>query len=152
VKRLKEMLDSHNVKYVIISHSPAYTAQEIAAAAHIHGQAMAKTVMVEIDGKMAMAVLPASSQIDFDRLKQALGAIHVELAAEEEFKGICPDCEVGAMPPFGSLYGIDLYMDHSLNQDEDIYFNAGSHRELVKMALQDYVALMKPHIISFGAK
>ncbi len=152
VKRLKEMLDSHNVKYVIISHSPAYTAQEIAATAHIHGKEMAKTVMVEVDGKMAMAVLPASLQIDFGRLKQALGAHQVELAAEEEFKGICPDCEVGAMPPFGSLYGIDLYMDHSLNQDEDIYFNAGSHRELVKMALKDYVALIKPHIFSFSVK
>ncbi len=150
VKRLKDLLETEHIKYVQISHSPAYTAQEIAATAHIHGKEMAKTVMVRIDGKIAMAVLAASAQVDFNRLLQALGARQVELASEEEFKGICPDCEVGAMPPFGPLYGVDLYLEHALTQDEEIYFNAGSHRELLKMAVKDYMALMKPRILSFA--
>lgn len=152
VKRLKELLDQQQVKYVLVSHSPAYTAQEIAAVAHIPGREMAKTVMVRVDGKICMAVLPASRQIDFTRFKQATGADQVELVAEEEFKGVCPDCEVGAMPPFGSLYDLDLFVDHTLSEDDEIYFNAGTHRELIKMSFGDYHKITKPKIITFCRK
>ncbi|HUT84567.1 MAG TPA: YbaK/EbsC family protein, partial [Thermodesulfobacteriota bacterium] len=108
VKKLKDFLDNQNIKYVTISHSPTYTAQEIAASAHIPGKVMAKTVMVKIDGKMAMAVLPASCKVDFDLLKKAAGASTVGLASEQEFKNLFPECEIGAMPPFGNLYGIEV--------------------------------------------
>ena len=102
VKKLKDFLDAEKVKYIMISHSQAFTAQETAASAHISGKELAKTVMVKIDGKMAMAVLPASYRVDFELLKKAAGAKEAELATEDEFKGMFPGCDVGAMPPFGN--------------------------------------------------
>ncbi len=111
-RKLKEFLDSHNIKYVTISHSPSYSAQEIAASAHIPGKELAKTVMVKINGKMAMAVLPASYKVEFDLLKEVASASKVELASEQEFKDMFPDCEIGAMPPFGNLYGMEVFVAH----------------------------------------
>ncbi len=150
VKRLKAFLDEHHVKYVTISHSRAYTAQEIAAKAHIPGREMAKTVMVKIDGTMAMAVLPASFQIDFDLLREATGAREVELATEAEFKDLFPECEPGAMPPFGNLYGMDVFVANRLAEDEEIAFNAGTHTELIKMAYPDFVRLVQPVVLQFS--
>ena len=108
--KIKEFLDSQQVKYVTISHSATYTAQEVAASAHVRGKDLAKTVMVTLDGKMAMAVLPASRKIDFDLLRQAAGVEDAQLAGERAFSDIFPGCEVGAMPPFGNLYGMDVYV------------------------------------------
>jgi Ala-tRNA(Pro) deacylase len=152
VKTLREFLDSHHVRYVVISHSPAFTAQEIAASAHISGKELAKTVMVRIDGKMAMAVLPASSKVDFDRVKAAAGAKRVELAGEEEFQDTFPGCEVGAMPPFGNLYGLDVYVSDRLAEDDEIAFNAGSHSELIRLAYTDFEKLVAPKVarITYG--
>ena len=141
VKKVKELLDSHGVKYVIITHSPAFTAQEIAASAHIPGKELAKTVMVRLDGKMAMAVLPASFKVNFDLVKEAAGASDVGLASEEEFRDMFPECEVGAMPPFGGLYGMEVYVSHRLAEDEEIAFNAGSHTELIRLAYKDFERL-----------
>lgn len=152
VKRLKEFLDSHSIKYVIISHSRAFTAQETAVSAHVPVKELAKTVMVKIDGKMAMAVLPASSKIDFDLLEKATGSGKVEIASEKEFKDMFPECEVGAMPPFGNLYGMDVFVAESLTEDEETAFNAGSHRELVKMAYKDFEKLVKPKIVKFSVE
>ncbi len=149
VKRLKEFLDSHNMKYVTISHSRAFTAQETATSAHIPRKELAKTVMVKADGKMAMAVIPASYKVDFDLLKKATGSSKIELADEEEFKELFPECEVGAMPPFGNLYGMDVFVAKSLTEDEEIAFNAGSHRELVRMAYKDFERLVKPRVMKF---
>ena len=149
VKRLKEFLDTNNIKYVIISHSRVFTAQETATSAHISGKELAKTVMVKIDGKMAMAVLPASYKVDFDLLKKTTGSSKVEIASEKEFKDLFPECEVGAMPPFGNLYGMDVFVAKSLAEDEEIAFNAGSHRELVKMAYKDFERLVKPKVMKF---
>jgi Ala-tRNA(Pro) deacylase len=151
VKRLKEFLDSNNIKYVSISHSPAYTAQAIAASAHVSGKELAKTVMVKVDGKIAMAVLPASFQVDFDKMKEATGAKTVELATELEFKDLFPECEVGAMPPFGNLYDMDVFAAAKLAEDEEIAFNAGSHTELIKLAYADFERLVKPKVIAFSA-
>ena len=151
VKKLKEFLDKNKVKYVAISHSKAYTAMEIAAAAHIVGKELAKTVMVKIDGRMAMAVLPASHRVDLDLLQKAAKAKKVEIADEAEFKGLFPDCELGAMPPFGNLYGLDVYTAKSLAEDEEIAFNAGSFTELIKLAYQDYEKLVKPVLGKFSA-
>ena len=149
IKKLKDYLDSHHIKYVIISHSPAFTAQEIAAYAHIPGKEMAKTVMLKVDGKMTMAVLPASYHIHFHELKSAIRAKDLELANEREFRDLFPECEVGAMPPFGHLYGVKMMVAQSLTEDEEIAFNAGSHRELVKMAYADYEKLTQPAVVDF---
>lgn len=144
VTRLKEFLDRENVKYVTIGHSPAFTAQEIAERAHIPGKELAKTVMVKIDGKLAMIVVPASEHVRLAHLKEALGADEVELAGEYEFKERFPDCETGAMPPFGNLYDIPVFVSATLREDDEIAFNAGSHSELIRMAYADFERLVKP--------
>jgi Ala-tRNA(Pro) deacylase len=152
VQKLREFLDKEQVKYVAIQHSPAYTAQEIAASAHVRGKELAKTVIVTFDGRMAMAVLPASRKVGFDLLRTAAGANNVQLASEQAFRDMFPGCEVGAMPPFGNLYGMDVYVSKSLAQDEEIAFNAGSHVELIRMAYKDFERLVKPKVaqIAFG--
>lgn len=152
VQRLKEFLDSHAVRYVVITHSPAFTAQEIAAHAHIPGKELAKTVMVNIDGAMAMAVLPAAFNVDFAAMENELGAMRVELATENEFRDLFPQCELGAMPPFGNLYGMPVYVARKLAEDETIAFNAGTHRELVRLAYKDFERLVQPRVITFAAK
>ena len=151
-KRLKEFLDGHGVKYVSISHSPAFTAQEIAASAHIPGKDLAKTVMVTVDGQMVMAVLPASYKVILSLLKEATGAEHVALAGEREFRDRFPDCEIGAMPPFGNLYGMETFVSESLAEDEDIAFNAGSHTELIRLAYRDFEHLVEPKVIKLASK
>jgi Ala-tRNA(Pro) deacylase len=146
LKKLKEYLDSENVKYGSVAHYETYTSQETAQSAHISGRELAKTVMVKINGRMAMAVLPASQKIDFALLKAAIGSM-AELAGEQEFIDIFPDCEVGAMPPFGNLYGMEVYVDEGLTRDEEIAFNAGSHIELMKLSYKDFARLVKPKVI-----
>lgn len=148
-KKLKEFLDGHGVKYVTISHSRAFTAQQIAASAHIPGRKLAKTVIVEVDGHMAMAVLPASYQVDLDHLAGAVGA-PVRLAEEKEFRDLFPGCEPGAMPPFGNLYGMKVYVARSLTKDDQIAFSAGTHTELIQLAYEDFERLVQPEVISFS--
>jgi Ala-tRNA(Pro) deacylase len=150
VQKLREFLDSHGVKYVTISHSPAYTAQEIAATAHISGKELAKTVIVKLDGTLAMAVLPASYQVDLDLLKEAAKATTVELAREAEFKDKFPGCETGAMPPFGNLYGMAVFAADTLAEDEQIAFTAGSHNELIRMSYADFAKLVRPAVVKLS--
>ena len=152
VKKLKDFLSSHNIKYVTISHSPAYTAQEIAALSHISGKDMAKTVIVNIDNETVMLVLQASCGVDFDLLKKNVGADTIELASEQEFKNMFQGCETGAMPPFGNLYGMKVYVEERLTKDEEISFNAGSHIELIKMTYKDYENVVKPEVFKFAYK
>lgn len=151
LRKLKEFLETHNIKYVTISHSQAFTAQEIAATTHIPGKQLAKTVMVKIDGTMAMAVLPASHRVDFDQLKKATGAKRVELATEQEFKDLFPECEIGAMPPFGNLYGMQVFVAEGLAEAEDIAFNAGSHTELIRISYKDFETHAKPKVTKFSS-
>lgn len=146
LSKLRSFLDSHNVKYMVISHSVAYTAQGVAALTHVSGKKLAKTVIVKIDGILAMAVIPASDHVDLDRLRMLTGAQFVAIATEREFKDAFPDCETGAMPPFGNLYDMSVYADESLAAHEEITFSAGSHRELVRMPWQDLVHLVNPTI------
>jgi Ala-tRNA(Pro) deacylase len=146
-RRLGEFLDRHDVKYVNITHSLAYTAQEIAASALIPGKQLAKTVIIKLDGQMAMVVLPAPDKVDFARLRAISGAGTVELANEAEFKDIFPECEVGAMPPFGNLYGMPVFVTKRLTEDEEIVFNAGSHTELIQLGYLDFERLVKPRVI-----
>ena len=151
LSKLRAFLDQNNVKYLVISHSVAYTAQGIAALAHIPGQELAKTVMVLVDGRLAMAVVPASYRIDLFKLKKYLGAKTVELAAETEFRDRFADCETGAMPPFGNLYGMDVFADETLTLDKEIAFNAGSHRELLRMRFADFRDLVKPALLPLAS-
>jgi Ala-tRNA(Pro) deacylase len=152
VAKLKEFLDTQKVKYVTISHSPSYTAQEVAASAHVRGKDLAKTVMVTLDGRMAMVVLPASRKVGFDQLRNAAGAENVQLASERAFCDMFPGCEVGAMPPFGNLYGVETYVSKLLEEDAEIAFNAGSHTELIRLAYVDFVRLVQPKVakVAFG--
>jgi Ala-tRNA(Pro) deacylase len=151
VASLREYLDKHNIKYVVISHSPAYTAQGIAALSHVPGRELAKTVVVKLDGELTMAILPACFQADLGLLKRATNAKTVELAQEGEFKKYFPECETGAMPPFGNLYGIKVIADESLTKDKEIAFNACSHRELIRMLWDDFERLVKPKLARFAA-
>ena len=144
LNKVKAFLDGHEVRYVVISHSKAYTAQGIAAVSHISGKYLAKTVIVKLDGALAMVVLPASYQVDLIALKREVGVKDAELASEREFKQHFPDCETGAMPPFGNLYGIPVYVDETLTEDDEIAFNAGSHHELIRMMYTDFDRLVQP--------
>lgn len=152
VEKLKQYLDQNQVKYVCVTHSPAFTAQEIAASAHIPGRELAKTVMVELDGSMAMAVLPASFQVDLEALRSLAGAGEIALASENQFKNLFPGCEPGAMPPFGNLYDMAVYATESLAEDEEIAFNAGSHTELVRVAYADFARLVEPVVGRFSTR
>lgn len=143
-RRLKEFLDENNIKYISIQHSRAYTSTEIAASAHIPGKELAKTVMVNLDGKTAMAVIPASHKLKTELLLKAAGAASVRLASEMEFKNKFPDCEIGAMPPFGNLYNMEVYVSDKLAEDEVIAFNAGTHTELIRLAYKDFERLVGP--------
>jgi Ala-tRNA(Pro) deacylase len=149
LNKLKAFLDEHRTKYVTIRHSPAYTAQETAQSAHVSGKELAKTVMVKVDGKMAMVVVTASEHVNIGELRRQTGAGKVELATEGEFKSLFPDCEVGAMPPFGNLYGMEVFASRRLAEDEEIAFNAGSHTELVRLAYRDFERLVKPKMVRF---
>lgn len=151
LKALCEYLDREQIRYTVISHSPAFTAQEIAAASHVSGRELAKTVVVRADGELLMAVLPASSRIDLETLSDLLGTSRVELAHEIEFHNRFPGCETGAMPPFGNLYDLPVCMARELSEDEYIAFNAGSHTELVQLRYEDFERLVRPRILDFAA-
>jgi Ala-tRNA(Pro) deacylase len=145
-KRLMEFLDSHHVEYSVINHPLAYTAQGVAAAAHIAGKDVAKAVMIKIDGRLAMAVLPAPRRLDLQELKRQVGTERVELASEQEFADTFPDCQPGAEPPFGNLYGVDTIVADRLQEDDQIAFNAGTHTEIVRLAYRDYEELVHPKV------
>lgn len=141
------MLDENNIKYVSITHSIAFTAVDIAKSINIHSRELAKTVILDVDGEFAMAVVPANYKVNLDILRQALNTNNIKLADEAAFSHRFEDCEVGAMPPFGCLYDMNVYVAESLSEDEKIAFNAGSHLEVIQMAYKDYEALAKPSFI-----
>lgn len=143
-KNLTNYLDEHKVKYTTIAHTPAYTAQEIAASVHMPGMKIAKSVMVKIDGKLCILVEPANYKVNFKALQTELGAHSVELAHEYEFEDNFPGCETGAIPPIGELFDVDVYVDDVIKYQDEIAFSAGNHRELVKMRYSDFEKLVKP--------
>ncbi|HVJ06246.1 MAG TPA: YbaK/EbsC family protein [Candidatus Saccharimonadales bacterium] len=152
IQKLRQFLDENLVKYVVISHSMAYTSQGVAASAHISGNELAKTVMLKKDGELCMAVLPASRHVSLSAFAKITNSEDVSLASEREFKDRFPDCEVGAMPPFGNLYGLPVYADSSLARDKEIAFNAGSHLELIQLAYSDFERLVQPIIVNFATR
>jgi len=147
-QKLQDYLDQHEIRYVTISHSPAYTAQRIAELTRIPGKELAKTVIVKIDDKFAMAVLPASRRVNLRHMQEAIGADDVTLSSEEEFRELFPDCEVGAMPPFGNLYDMGVYVAEQLTEDDEIAFNSGTHSELVQMSYRDFANLVTPQVVA----
>ena len=150
VSRLKALLEVRGIDYRVIPHEATYTASTTAQSVHIPGRELAKTVMVKVDGRLAMVVLPAPRKVNLGRLRRAVGAAQVMLANEAEFRSVFPDCETGAMPPFGQLYDVELFADDALAADEEIAFNAGSHSELVQLAWSDYVWLAHPQMVALS--
>jgi Ala-tRNA(Pro) deacylase len=148
--RLKDYLEKNQVSYQAGYHQEVYTAQEIAAAQRVPGKEMAKVVMVKADGKMVMLVLPASYQVDIKKLKAALQCKKVGMAKEKEFEELFPDCEIGAMPPFGNLYNLDVWVDKVLTEDASIVFQAGSHVETLRIKYSDYARLVNPKVGDFS--
>ncbi|MFG6178515.1 aminoacyl-tRNA deacylase [Halomonas sp. THAF12] len=144
MERVKRFLDENGVKYVIEQHSPAYTAQEVAEAAHVPGRHFAKSVMVIVDGRLALAVLPATDRVDLRKLAQSLGAQSVELAEEADFSERFPDCEPGAMPPFGNLFDMEVFVSPHLAEADLIAFSAGNHREVMQLPYGVFERLVKP--------
>lgn len=149
VAKVKAYLDSRGIKYVSIQHSPAFTAPEIAQSAHVSGRDFAKTVIVMLEDEMAMVVLPASRRLLLSDLREMLESSHVRLASEAEFKDRFPDCELGAMPPLGNLYGMKVYISGLLAEEKEIAFNAGTHTEVIKMAYDDFEQLVHPTVLDF---
>ncbi|MBT8484310.1 MAG: YbaK/EbsC family protein [Phycisphaerales bacterium] len=147
VQKLKKYLDDNLVPYATITHSPAYTAQGIASVAHIPGRELAKSVIMKVDGRLAMMVLPAMERVDTVAFQHAIGAKRVAIANERDFEDAFPGCEVGAMPPFGNLWDVPVYVGESLTEDELIAFNAGSHTELIQMMYEDFERLVKPTVV-----
>ncbi len=145
--KLEHLLDANHVQYTRIRHTPAYTAQEIAAAAHVPGRELAKTVIVDIDGRLAMVVQSASSKVPLGRVRSVAGARDVHLVSESEFRDRFPDCETGAMPPFGNLYGMEVYVVEDLTDDDEIVFNAGTHSDLIRLKYRDFANLVHPTIV-----
>jgi len=146
-QRLRTFLDQNSIKYITITHSLAFTALEVAQSAHVSAKELAKTVIVNIDGSPTMVVVPAAYRVRLELLRDAFHTRDVELASEQEFANLFPDCEVGAMPPFGNLYDLPVFVAESLTEDEQIAFNAGSHSEVVKLAYKDFEELVKPTLV-----
>jgi len=151
-QKLKQMLDQHGIKYVSINHSPAYTARETAASTFVPRREFAKTVIVDLDGEKVMAVLSASRHVDLEALRKLAQANAARLASEDEFKEMFPDCEPGAMPPFGSLYDTRVFVDEMVTEVDDLCFNAGSHEQILRMDCLDYQKLERPVIGAFAIK
>ncbi len=149
--KLREYLDSNHVRYEVMSHRQAFTAQEIAAAEHISGKEVAKVVMLRSGKEFLMTVLPAPYRVDLKRAQAVLGKPDLALATEEEFAGLFPQCEPGAMPPFGNLYHLPVYVDERLAKDDTIVFNAGNHTQTVRMAYADFARMVQPKVVSLAA-
>ncbi len=151
-ERLEQWLNMAGVKYDVTVHPVVYTAQEVAASEHLSGYEVAKVVMAIVDGDLVMLVLPAPHRVDLAKLRSTLGAGKVRLAGEQEFANLFPDCDVGAMPPFGNLYGISVYLDPSLAGSPQIIFNAGTHRETITMPYADFERLVRPQIVDLSTE
>lgn len=145
--RLIQYLDEHAIKYVSTRHSPAFTAAEVAVSANVASRSFAKTIIIEIEGEPAMLVLPANRRILIHDLRDMLGTEQVKLASEAHIRDLFPDCELGAMPPIGPLYGLKVHVTASLTQEREITFNAGTHTETITMAYADFARLVHPSII-----
>lgn len=149
-KNIRDYLDENKIHYAVLPHAPAFTAQETAATAHVPGREMAKPVIVNVDGRLVMTVLPASRMLDLGHFRAITRAKTLHLASEDELARRFGDSEVGAMPPFGNLYKMETWVDESLSADEEIAFNAGTHTELIRMRFADFERLVRPRVHPFS--
>ena len=149
-EKLRAFLAASKIRYTVARHPVAYTAQEIAAAQHVPGRQLAKSVLVKTDRGPVLAVLPAVHLIDLKKLKPALGVRQLTIAKEADIKQQFPDIEVGAMSPFGNLYGVPVIVDRGLGEAQEIVFNGGSHTETIKLRYRDFATLVKPKVGAFG--
>jgi Ala-tRNA(Pro) deacylase len=147
-ERLRSFLDAHHAEYTVTVHPKAFTAREVAFAEHLPPREVAKTVVLFGDGEYHMAVVPANRLVDFQELRPALGLAQARLATEEELQRLFPDCELGAMPPIGSLYGLPVYLDSSLAGEPVLCFNGGTHREVIHMPTADFRRIVAPTVVS----
>jgi Ala-tRNA(Pro) deacylase len=152
IRKLEDYLEKNHVKYHTIPHAQAFTAQETAAAAHVPGKELAKPVMVKVDDIMTMVVLTATDQLSLERLRKATGARTVALATEAEFRDLFPECEPGAMPPFGNLWDLPVFVDQRLREDETIAFEAGTHNEMIRMSYSDFERLVEPAVAELSTR
>jgi len=148
--KVVDYLEKVSATYEIMQHSPSFTAQEMAAEEHVPGMNVAKPVVIKADDEYYMCVLPACCKVDFDALKKQLGVRRLDLITEGEMAKLFPDCELGAEPPLGTLYGLMTIMDLSLNEDDYIVFQGGTHEQAVRMALDEYKRLISPRILDFS--
>ena len=149
-EQLERYFRENGVPFLTMSHPPAFTAPEVAAAQHVPGKQVAKVVMVKAGDRVIMCVLPANSHVDFRLLADCLKVENACLAHEEEFSSLFADCLLGAMPPFGNLYNIPVYLDALLTDDPEIVFQAGTHTDTIKIRYADYVRLVKPQVAPFA--
>ena len=150
--RLKQLLEAEHVPYQVHPHRVAYQATAVAAADHVPASEMAKVLVLRSDRQFVMAVLPATRDLELQRLRDLVGDPRLVLADETEFASLFPGCETGAMPPFGDLFGMPLWVDDSLGREEETVFNAGNHRETVHISYRDFVRLAHPEFGDFGRR
>lgn len=146
LKKLKAVLDEAKISYEVYNHPLAYTAQEIASAQHVSGKELAKVVMLMVDGGLVMGVITGNQKIGLYTVKASLGAKEARLATEDEFTSRFPECEIGAMPPFGNLFGLPVVVDPAVEKDEYVYFNAGNHAQTVHLRYKDFERLVTPRL------
>lgn len=149
-QRIREYLDSQKVPHEWIHHPQAFTSQEVAHSIHVSGKHLAKTIVLEGDGKLLMAVIPASHRLNLQDLRGAVEVKQLVMLQESELAKLFPDCELGAIPPLGTLYGVDVWVDRVLAQSDEIIFCAGSHADCVRMSYSDFFDLVKPQIGRFS--
>ena len=149
-ERLRKFLESRHAEFTLSQHPNAFTAREVAAAEHLPAREVAKTVIVFGDGVYHMIVVPASKLVDLVEVRPTLGLAQLRLAREDELSTLFPDCELGAMPPFGPLYGFPVYLDSTLAAQDTIAFNAGSHREVIHMKTAEFRRLVSPTVVSLA--
>jgi Ala-tRNA(Pro) deacylase len=149
IRSLNQFLNENHVRYTCYNHKPTFTAQETAEVLHVSGHELVKTVLLIVDGRMVMAVLPACERIDFNLFKQQAGAKHVDLAAEQDIVNLAPLCDRGSLPPIGNLYGMEVFVSTTVVADEVICFCGGTHTEDIRMSYDDWEHLVQPRIMSF---
>jgi Ala-tRNA(Pro) deacylase len=149
-QRIRDYLDSQNVSYEAIHHSQAFTAQEVAHSLHVSGKKCVKAVVAEADHKIVIVVMPASHRLNFQELKSVLKVNQLEMLVESELVDLFPDCDLGAIPPFGNLYGIDVWVDRAVASTEKIVFCAGTHEDCIRMRYSDFAKLTRPFVGQFS--
>jgi Ala-tRNA(Pro) deacylase len=149
-KLLRAYLDEAHIEYMVRGHRPAFSSSRVAEAAHVRGRELAKVVIVWVDNRLVMAVLPSTQHIDLAHLRELSGARNVRLAREEEFAARFPQCEIGAMPPFGNLYDMEVFVADSLTKDDYISFNACTHTDILTIAYADFERLVRPRVLAFA--